>query len=498
METNNVTKRVIVAPKASVLVESLRDIGYSLQTAVADIIDNSITAGSRNIELLTDTDSEMPAIGILDDGHGMSEEELLEAMRPGSMSPLNKRPSDDLGRFGLGLKTASFSQCRRLIVLTKYKGNTSCAVWDLDLVAEENEWVVEFLEGSKDIPWADRLGNTGTLIVWQKLDRLVDVKNVENQKNLVRQLDETATHLELVFHRFLSGEAGLKKVRMALNGRNLNFYDPFHSKHPATVFGPEDIFRMSGREIRIQPVTLPHHKNVSNAEWQKYAGPEGYMRNQGFYVYRGKRLIIHGTWFGLARQTEMTKLARVQIDMPNDMDAEWKIDVKKASAQPPPPVRERLRRIIEVIGGGSERTFTGRGRKLTSDNRLPVWSRTQNKNKISYGLNPEHPAFKKFENNLTDALAIEFSRILILAGAAIPLDALFADISANPAVVSGISMNAVEFADTVKTTYSQLLSVGYERADILLMMSSAEPFHSNWEQVEVIINTREEGTLPNE
>jgi len=498
MENNEIPQRVIVAPKASVLVESLRDIGYSLQTAIADIIDNSITAGAQNIELLTDTDSEIPAIGILDDGHGMSRGELLEAMRPGTVSPLNTRPDYDLGRFGLGLKTASFSQCRRLLVLTRQNGNPSCAVWDLDVVAEVDDWVVEFPEDYRDIPWAERLGHTGTLVIWQKLDRLVDTKNGDNRKNLVRQIDETATHLELVFHRFLSGETGLKKVRMALNGRDLEPYDPFYSKHPATVFGPEDVFRLGGQKIRIQPVTLPHHQKVSNAEWKKYAGREGYIRNQGFYVYRGKRLIIHGTWFNLARQTELTKLARVRIDMPNDMDAEWKIDVKKASAQPPAPVRERLRRIIEVIGAGSKRTYTARGRKLTSDNRLPVWSRTQDKNRISYGLNPEHPAFRKFADSLADEQRAEFSRLLVLAGAAIPIDALFADISSNPEHVSPIAMNTDEFADTVKTTYFQLLSAGVERDDIVLMLSSAEPFHSNWKQAETVIDALEERPLPDE
>lgn len=498
MENSITPQRVIVAPKASVLVESLRDIGYSLQTAIADIIDNSITAGAKDIELLSDTDSEMPAIGLLDDGHGMSNEELLEAMRPGSMSPLSKRPDYDLGRFGLGLKTASFSQCRRLTVLTRNNDITSCAVWDLDVVAEVDDWVVEFPEEYRDIPWAERLGHSGTLVVWQKLDRLVDTKNGGNRKNLVRQIDEAATHLELVYHRFLSGETGLKKIHMALNGRDLEPYDPFHSKHPATVFGPEDVFRMGGREMRIQPVTLPHHQKVSNAEWKKYAGHEGYIRNQGFYVYRGKRLIIHGTWFNLARQTELTKLARVRIDMPNNMDAEWKIDVKKASAQPPALVRERLRRIIDVIGAGSKRIYTSRGRKLTSDNRLPVWSRTQDKNQISYGLNQDHPAFKKFADSLAVQQKTEFSRLLALAGAAIPIDALFADISSNPEHVSPITMNTNEFADTVKSTYLQLLSAGIERNDIVLMLSSAEPFHSNWKQAETVINALKERPLPDE
>ena len=132
-----------LAPRASALAESLRDMGYSLRTALADVIDNSITAGARNIDLLADTHDEVPAIGVLDDGSGMTQYELFEAMRPGSRSPLELRDADDLGRFGLGLKTASFSQCRRVTVLTKRDGIPSCASWDLDTVAARDKWVVE-------------------------------------------------------------------------------------------------------------------------------------------------------------------------------------------------------------------------------------------------------------------------------------------------------------------------------------------------------------------
>ena len=144
-------------PRASVLVESLRDIGYSLQTALADVIDNSLTAGARKIELLAETHAESPSIGIVDDGKGMTRSELMEAMRPGSRSPLEERPEIDLGRFGLGLKTASFSQCRRLTVLTSRHGVVSTAIWDLDTVAAHDRWLVELPGSAAGIPWVQSL-----------------------------------------------------------------------------------------------------------------------------------------------------------------------------------------------------------------------------------------------------------------------------------------------------------------------------------------------------
>ena len=486
-------RREKIAPSAAVLVESMRDIGYSLQTAVADIIDNSITSGARRIELLADTHSDNPSIGILDDGTGMSETELLEAMRPGSKSPLDSRPQHDLGRFGLGLKTASFSQCRRLTVLTRSRGMTSCAVWDLDVISKTDEWLVEVVSNAEHIPWSSKLGDSGTLVVWQKLDRLVDKENSNSQRSLNRHIDETATHITLVFHRFLSGEKGIKKVLMSLNGRELEPFDPFHSSHPATILGPEEVFRLGDQEIRIQPVTLPHHKKVSMQEWERYAGPEGYVRNQGFYVYRGRRLIIHGTWFKLMRQTELTKLARVRIDMPNSMDSDWKIDLKKASAQPPEPVRARLRKIIEKIGATSKRVYTTRGNRLVSDSKLPVWKRDQNKNQVFYNLNYEHPVFTSFSNKLAEDQRREFWKLLRLASSTLPIDSLILDMSSDHEKVSAQNMDDEVFADIVRTTYLTLRANDGIPDDIELMMHSAEPFRSNWAVALQIIKSVEQG-----
>ena len=272
-----------VPPKASVLVESLRDIGYSLHTAVSDVIDNSLTAGARTIELHADTHAEDPAIGILDDGTGMTGAELLEAMRPGSRSPLEGRTATDLGRFGLGLKTASFSQCRRLTVVTRRAGVMSCAVWDLDTVAARDRWIVELPDDVATVPWSDRLAEDGTLVVWQKLDRLVGSGGRGDRRDFVRQLDETARHVEFVFHLFLSGREDREgRVEISLNGRELTPFDPFHSLHPATQHHQDETFALAGEEIRIRPVTLPHHDKVSKADWTRYGGPEGYVKSQGF------------------------------------------------------------------------------------------------------------------------------------------------------------------------------------------------------------------------
>ena len=486
--TAGATREKEVPPKASVLVESLRDIGYSLHTAASDVIDNSLTAGARTIELLAETHTEIPAIGILDNGTGMTEAQLLEAMRPGSRSPLEVRTVTDLGRFGLGLKTASFSQCRRLTVVTRRAGVTSCAVWDLDTVAARDKWIVELPESVARIPWSERLVADGTLVVWQKLDRLVGPDGRRDRRDLVRLLDETAGHVEFVFHRFLSGREDREgRVEISLNGRELRPFDPFYSHHPATQHHQKETFALAEREIRIRPVTLPHHDKVSKADWTRYGGPEGYVKNQGFYLYRNRRLIVHGTWFGLARQLELTKLCRVRIDMPSSLDAEWKIDVKKAWAQPPPPVRERLRGIIDRIGVPSKRTYTVRGARLTEDSRLPVWTRSQDKNGISYGLDTNHPFLFAFEGRLDPETADEFKKLIRLIVSTLPVEALYADVSASAESVVPAALAPEDFREIVEATWRALRERGLSEAEAKTQLRSADPFRSRWEEAASVL-----------
>lgn len=473
-------------PRAGALIESLRDMGYSLRTALADVIDNAITANAREIRILADTRIDRPAIGILDNGRGMTRDELLEAMRPGTRNPLEPRHQTDLGRFGLGLKTASFSQCRRLTVLTRRRGRVCAARWDLDTVAETDRWLVEIPRDEAEVRWSNRISGDGTLVLWEKLDRLV---GPSGSRDLVRQLDEAAEHLAFVFHRFLSGR---QRVTLSINHRPLKPFDPFHSSHPATQHHQIEEMSLGGDPITIRPVTLPHHAKVSVSEWKRYAGRAGYVGSQGFYLYRNRRLIVHGTWFRLARKQELTKLARVQIDIPNTMDAAWKIDVKKASAQPPPAVRERLARIVDTMVAASRRTHKKRGPVRASKNRVPVWVRVQNKNRISYDIAHTHPALAQFREGIPSSHCTEFDRVLRLVSAALPVDALHHDISARPESVRQKSLSDTDLASLVSTIYGALRARGRSPDDVRAWMRSAEPFREQWSATETLLTELEE------
>jgi hypothetical protein len=334
-----------LSPSPSSLIESLRDIGYSIEAAVADVVDNSITALSSLVDLRFSWNSGAPWLAIVDNGYGMAHAELIAAMRFGSMSPLDKREANDLGRFGLGLKTASFSQCRCLTVLSKKDGVLSCCQWDLDSILKSNsqKWLLRVLSkeevekhGVLTVLKAEFLNSydSGTIVLWDQIDRIDAGADAEVKESKFHEcLNSVRSHLELVFHRYISPEAGRSKVRFRFNKDEMEAFDPFNTSK--SVERQSSDFKCEGENIHVQPYVLPRHNAVSKSEWKKYEGQAGYLHEQGFYVYRNRRLIIKGTWFRLIPKAELTKLLRVRVDIPNTLDHLWRIDVKKSQASPP-------------------------------------------------------------------------------------------------------------------------------------------------------------------
>jgi hypothetical protein len=475
----------------------MRDIGYSFETALADIADNSITAKCASIEILCDADARPPVIAILDDGTGMSEAELIDAMRPGSKNPLDNRHEGDLGRFGLGLKTASFSQCRKLTVVTRKGSATSAAQWDLDYVSKKDDWLLQIPEHDEitKLPFADRLGKKGTLVIWQHLDRLADETQKTSLKDhIYEQLDSARKHLALIFHRFIAGERGLPKISILINGRPIEAYDPFHSGHPATQRQPEEKIRVAGAIVRIQPFVLPHHKKASRADWERYSGDGGYLQNQGFYVYRSGRLIIHGTWFRLVKKSELTKLARVRVDMPNELDDLWKIDVKKASASPPLVVRQRLRSVIDKIAGASNRVYTERGRRITGANATPFWARRVDKNQISYELNRQNPTIAGFFESLEEKQAKDFESLLRLVERSFPTDALFSDLASKPENLDVPQIDTELLKEMLALTIGYLKESGLSNKQIATQIRRSDPYRLHWSEAQPIVEKTLGGT----
>jgi hypothetical protein len=413
--------------------ESIRSIGYTLESAIADLIDNSITAGASIVNIRFSPYGQ-PYLAILDNGSGMSPEELTRAMRHGSKNPWDPRTESDLGRFGLGLKTASLSQCRRLTVVSLKDGILSARCWDLDIIIDEEEWVLLDLEYEEiiDLPLVSELElqESGTLVLWQYLDR---ISNGETsiEKALGDKMEQASEHLALVFHRYLSGEQGLTRLKLIINGHSLEAADPFLLSNRATEPLHEENVQIEGHSIKIKPFILPHISKLSPEELNSVGGEEGFRRNQGFYVYRNKRLIIWGTWFRLIKQEELTKLARVRVDIPNTLDHLWTIDVKKSTAHPPEVVRNNLRRIVARIADGSRRVYTFRGRKINSDKFIHLWERMQGRKGISYQINRNHPLVKIIFSKINDEEKNILKLLLSSLEANFPADALYADMASD-------------------------------------------------------------------
>ncbi len=451
--------RYTLPPSAASLSESMRDLGYTLATAIADIVDNSIAARATKIDIFCDLARDHPTLVIIDNGEGMSSDQLLQAMKHGSANPKEERNPMDLGRFGLGLKTSSFSQCRHLSVVSSKKTSRVGADWDLDLVGEEDDWIISILDESEieNLPYVEHMPDTGTAVIWQKLDRLFEDQFGAKRDEIVNEkLDLVEKHLALVFHRFLAGEIkGRHRISITINGHRVEPFDPFCRKNKATRVLPEDIVRVDGREIRIQPYILPHHSRLSTAEFYYYQDRSNFLSNQGAYIYRNGRLMAWGDWFRLVPKGEATKLARICIDFPNVLDEKWTIDIKKSKARPPHEVRQRIRQIISRITEGSTQIHRGRGRKLFEESKAPLWERYADKGCVRYDLNGDHPLLAVLEQSLTEDQKGKFRTYIKSVVSSLPVEMIYSDYSLHPLEVDQSeqdSERALERLRELKTT----------------------------------------------
>jgi len=441
-------------PSASSLTASLRDLGYSLETAVADLIDNSISAESTDIKIFCDISRSAPVLVISDNGHGMAEDEIILAMRHGAADPRKKRGPNDLGRFGLGLKTASFSQCRMLTVVSAVSGRLSAAEWSLTKIEEEDDWLLSVLEPNEidKLPFIEILGDTGTLVIWRDLDRLFEDEVGHKRDEIVSEkLAVVDKHLALVFHRFLAGEVkGRRRLSIHINGHPVTSFDPFCRTNDATQMLREEKIWIGDAQVVMQPYILPHHSRLSASEWDFYQDRSDFISNQGAYVYRNGRLMAWGDWFRLVPKGESTKLARVQIDFPNSLDEAWTIDIKKSRARPPHIVREQLRRIISQITARSVTVHRGRGQKLFQETQAPIWERFADHCGIRFAINAEHPLVASLSARLTSADVASLQVLLDSIAAALPVEMIYSDYSTNPRVVSQTAADRDQALDRLK------------------------------------------------
>ena len=323
-----------------------------------------------------------------------------------------------------------------MTVVTSKQSKIAGAEWDLDLVSEEDDWILSILDQQdiQQLPYIDQLSPTGTLVIWRKLDRLFEDQEGSKRDEVVNEkLDLVEKHLGLVFHRFLSGDVKqYKKITIRINGHPVTVFDPFCKSNKATQVLPKEIVSVDGKDVLIQPYILPHHSKLSAKDYEFYETRSSFISNQGAYVYRNGRLMAWGDWFRLVPKGEATKLARVQIDFPNALDESWTIDIKKSRARPPQDVRDRLRQVIAKITSTSTRVHRQRGQKLFQEISAPVWERYADNGNIRFAINRTHPVLASLKEAMSDKQYRSLLGYLDIVSASIPVEMIYSDYSSAP------------------------------------------------------------------
>ncbi|MGY1719055.1 ATP-binding protein [Blastococcus sp. SYSU DS0552] len=401
----------VVRPDPAGTIQSLASLGYTPEAAVADLVDNSIAAKAQRIRVefrWEGADESWAAI--VDDGDGMDEPALVKGLTVGGRG-LDDRSREDLGRFGMGLKTASFSQARQLIVASRTDpGPWSIRTWDVDHVLAVGDW--ELMRGCPPSAASvlDQLTaaveGAGTVVLWRRLTRLVapDSRPGDDwaKKEFHGLVERIERHLGMVFARYLSKRSS--KLSMTLNGRPVVAWDPFLAGHK---FVEELPLERPLPGVAVQGFVLPHRSRLTDEEHLQGGGPRGWLDQQGFYVYRRDRLIVAGDWLKLGgfRKDEKHVLARIAVDLPPEQDLEWGLDVKKSSATPPAALVRHLTRVGKATRERAGAVISHRGRvvrdrQTTSEDF--TWKTLSQFGQTRFVINREHALVRELiERNPT-------------------------------------------------------------------------------------------------
>lgn len=479
-------------PEASSMIETFRAIGYSIETAVADIIDNSISAGAKNIWVDYEWNGPDTMFWILDDGQGMNDTEIIQAMRPGSINPLHIRKSSDLGRFGLGLKTASFSQCRKFSVVSKSASSkTDFWAWDLDFVNQAKAWkLIKYCPNQSLFEEKLTQLNSGTAVVWWDIDRLTKGTSVGSETSkakFLETMDNVKKHLAMVFHRFI--EDGLA---IYFRERKVKAWDPF-------MFGAEglqsrpDVFLGKG-DIRVKGFVLPHRSKLSPDQYEMGKGPkDSWTAHQGFYVYRNKRLLVAGDWLGIFKREVHYDLCRILVDLPNTYDGEWQIDIKKSIARPPQKYKDQILSVAKEVRNQAVEVYRHKGkvlkRKLASDEYFPFWEERARHGKRFYKINRNHPLLSELLSKSGD-LKKDIEKVIQFIEETIPVPLITLQESENAKPhgqpFEGIDHNAIK--ETMQRLFNGFVSNGLSIEKAKARILNTEPYNFYPEYLEFLTN----------
>ena len=468
-------------PEAASMIETFRAIGYNIETAIADIIDNSISANAKNVWINFEWKGSETWLSIKDDGIGMDNEELIQGMRPGSKNPLNERGLKDLGRFGLGLKTASFSQARQLTVLSKKQDTPPVYwTWDLEYVNQTGNWdLIKYLpENFSENDIANF--NSGTLVIWNDIDRVVKHFKQSDNSALDKFLfimEHVKKHLAMVFHRFIEN----KRIKIFFQDNEIKPWNPFLPNESATQSFSEE--QIHNGQVIIKGFVLPHKSKIDEATYREAEGTKGWNEHQGFYIYRNERLLLAGDWLGLFRKEEHYKLIRIQIDLPNSLDAEWQIDIKKSVARPPLIYKEQIKNYATKIRSHGVEVYRHRGKTIKHFNGqkfVPLWIDHKRGDKWFYKINREHPLLEMAKDQARTEPAKAIEMLISFIEENIPSKSIYIKEAEDPEAqgkpFEGVDHEPVR--KTMQAMFDSLVSKGKSREQAKSIIISIDPFNN--------------------
>ena len=343
-------KSDVTQPDAGRLITALRQIGYSLEQAIADLVDNSINAGARTvlIRFLHDGES-ITAVALVDDGEGMSEAGLYDAMRFGSRE---SSVTGTLGKFGMGLKLASLSHARNLQVYTRKQGKVAGRRWTPDGITQG--WWCERIHKRATADLLNRkwgpidLTENGTCVLWEDLDKLPSHRN--GLKYTLTSIDtRLRLHLGLCFHRFLEEGSLRLLIDQQLNtriGQGISSEIAPLNPFAYSVSGHRDYPKKLSVVLNgVGELKIEGHIWPAKSDAPEYRLGRRSAARQGFYFYRNGRLIQAGGWNGVIHdETEPhSSLARVKVDLPVSLDEDFGLNVQKSSVLVPSVFAEILK-----------------------------------------------------------------------------------------------------------------------------------------------------------
>lgn len=474
-------------PNPEFLIKSIAEQGYSLETALADLMDNSITANATRIEVLTKIDAEPFILFLSDNGDGMGKESLKKNMQFPSKSPEEIRSVGDLGRFGLGLKTASFSQTRNFTVLSRKKGSDDffALTWDVNHLKKSKKWemiinskeeinqiLTQYNSASKDHLNSCNQFIPNTIVVWKGLYKFENYVNEKNKQEAIKEeiTNTTSEYLSIVFHKFM--ERQNHKLKIRINNSFVYPFNPFPNENSSLRL-LEPLQKEFGEDfVKIQGFVLPNSSIKESKENSNSWTPQhkSLMDMEGLYIYRADRLILFGGWNGLIKKMPRLQLGRLKIDIGNKVDHLFHLNVAKSQINIPHDLKNAFLRAIVDLKTEAQKEYFNHGiksfKQKPSDQNSELFYKIATNKGVLLKLNDEFPLLNSLKSSLNTKQKGELNFILKISSNLINTVRQVDNIQiTGDSIKDGISID--EIVESIKQLLDLKFSKEHIKKDIL-------------------------------